>query len=129
MTIKRTSIVLFLIILSISLIANFLFFSNNGTTITIKNQTNKSIENLVFLSNDNREGYTISKLESYTEVSFKYELGRFNENAANLHHISKLEDKKTYNIIGYMDKPYSYIHIDIISISNNGELNIKVKTK
>lgn len=118
MTKKRTSILLFLFVMSILLVGKFLFFSDHNTTITI--------ENLEFFSNDNPEHYHISRLEPHTEVSFKYELGGFNENTAGIHHMSDLGDINTYSITGYLDRSYSSINIEIISISNGGELNIKI---
>ncbi|MBU5676865.1 hypothetical protein KQI88_10590 [Alkaliphilus sp. MSJ-5] len=128
MTTKRTVIILSLIVLSILLVLKFVFFSNEGTHITIRNQTNEIIENLVFVSNDNEREFSISNIEPQTDISFKYDIGGFNENAVNLKHILEAGMIKNYNIIGYVYEFYSHIYIDIISINNAGELNIRVET-
>ncbi|AOY77579.1 hypothetical protein [Clostridium formicaceticum] len=128
MTIKRIVLILFLIISVILLATRFLSSIDQGTTITIRNQTDQCLKDLVFVSNANKEGFNISNIAPQTAISFQYDIGGFNENAVNLQYISELGDIKNYNIIGYVYEFYSHIYIDIISISPEGKLNIKVET-
>ncbi|ABR50744.1 hypothetical protein Amet_4676 [Alkaliphilus metalliredigens QYMF] len=128
MSTKKILIILFLSSLTVLLATKYMFFQNNETTITIRNHTNENIENLIFSSNDNEKEFSISNIQSYTDISFEYYVGGFNENAVNLKHISESGKSKNYNIIGYVSEFYSYIYIDITSISLDGELNIQVET-
>ncbi len=127
MTTKRTLIIFMLIVLSTFLVLRLGFFSNNGTTVNIRNHTNQAIENLVFSSNDNEEKHIIPQIDPHSNISFEYEIGGFNENAVHLTHISDHGTNKSYSIIGYVDWVYSYINIDIISINKDGELNIRIE--
>jgi len=126
MTTKRTLIILPLIVLSVILVFRFVLFSDSGTTVTIRNNTNQTIENLFFASIDNKEEYSIAKIDPHTSSSFKYNIGGSNENAVNLRHISNSGDSKYYSIIGYVIWSYSYINVDINSVEKDGELNIEV---
>lgn len=123
---KRTLRILPLIAISAIFALKLSFFSEGGTTVTIRNNTNQAIENLVFASIDNKEGYSIDKIDPHTNISFKYEIGGFNENAVNLGYISNSGNSKNYNIIGYVDRSYSSINIDINSVREDGDLNIEV---
>jgi len=72
MTTKRTLIRLPLIVLSVILVFRFVLFSDSGTTVTIRNNTNQTIENLFFASIDNKEEYSIAKIDPHANISFKY---------------------------------------------------------
>jgi len=126
MTTKRTLLMLPLIALSAILLLRLVLFSDSGTTVTIRNNTNQSIENLVFTSIDNKEEYSIDKIDPHANISFKYQIGGSNENAVNLGHISNSGNSKSYSIIGYVTWSYSHINIDINSVEEDGELNIEV---
>lgn len=127
MTTKRTLIIFVLIVLSTFLVLRLGFFSNDGTTVNIRNHTNQSIENLVFSSNDNEEKYIIPQINPNSNISFQYEIGGLNENAVYLTHTSDYGNSRSYSIIGYVDWVYSYINIDIISINKDGKLDIEVE--
>ncbi|QUH21237.1 hypothetical protein [Alkaliphilus sp. B6464] len=126
MTTKRTLLMLPLIALGAILVLRLVLFSDSGTTVTIRNNTNQAIENLVLSSIDNKEKCSIAKIDPHANISFKYKIGGFNENAVNLRHISNSGNSKNYNIIGYVTWGYSHIDIDINSVEKDGELNIEV---
>lgn len=79
-------------------------------------------------SNSNEDDYNILKIKPYTDISFEYDLGGANENAVNLKHISNDGNEKNYNIIGYVDRGYSSININVISIDQDGQLKIEIES-
>lgn len=127
MRIKRIVTIL-LIGLIVLLAIKYLFSSNYKTTIIIKNHTNQSIENLTFISNDSEDKFNIAIIEPDSEISFKYDIGGFNENAVNLKHKSDAGESRIYNVIGYVTKIYSKIIIHIITIDQYEKLDITVET-
>ena len=125
MRIKSNRKTILFLIAAVVLTKMFLF-SNNETTVVINNQTDQTLENLMFLSNDGEKD-RIFTLDPYTKVSFQYDLGGFNENAASFHQIDPSGRRRSYSIIGYIDRLYTEIHIEITSIDQNGELKFDVE--
>lgn len=101
--------------------------SHHKTLVHINNQTDQSIKNLVFTSNDSKVDHKINFIKSQESCSFEYDLGGFNENAAVLKHFHDKTYVKTYSVIGYVDQFYDHIHVDIVSIDENKNLIIKVQ--
>lgn len=114
------------LIVAVVILGRIFLFSSNGTTVVIKNQTDQTLVNLTFLSNDGEKDL-IFTLDPYSEVSFQYDLGGLNENAASFHQIDPSVRRKSYSIIGYIDRIYTEIHIEIISIDSNGEFKLEVE--
>lgn len=108
------------------IIMMFLISCNSSSNITIRNLTNKTVDNLSFYSNLNSQVYEIDTINPGTEASFKYRIGGINENAINLKYRSE-NGEKIYSIIEYVDRTYSKIYINIISVSNDGGLEIEVE--
>ena len=125
MGIKSNRKTILFLIVAVVLTKMFLF-SNNETTVVINNQTDQTLENLMFLSNAGEKD-RIFTLAPHSKVSFQYDLGGFNENAASFHQIDPSGRRRSYSIIGYIDRLYTEIHIEITSIDQNGELKFDVE--
>ncbi|WP_069876075.1 hypothetical protein [Fusibacter sp. 3D3] len=124
---KILKVIPFLILLVAICFIAFSALEDNTTTITIRNNSNKSIKNLIVSSNDSEE-YKIESIEPYVAFDFKYNLGRFNENALNMKHIINENSSKNYNILGYIDKQYKNIFIYVDSVDEYYNLSIRVET-
>ncbi len=103
------------------------FLKESTTKITIRNDSNEEIENLIIASNVGRD-YTIPRIEPYEIVEFQYNMGNFNENALNMRHVVNENRSETYNLLGYIDRYYENIFVYIESVDEDCNLNISVKT-
>lgn len=124
---KTTKIFLGLTVFGVICFCALSFLKEATTKITIRNDSNEEIENLIIASNVGRD-YTIPRIEPYEIVEFQYNMGNFNENALNMRHVVNENRSETYNLLGYIDRYYENIFVYIESVDEDCNLNISVKT-
>lgn len=126
---KNNIIIIVLVVFLIVVISVFKFSFNSGYTISIDNNTNKTIENLELKYYVGNTIKTIPQIEP--KKSWKYNIDTNNiqgENAIILTYKDNKGNSFEESVVGYLEKGYSgKSNVIINKIDDTGKLEIEVK--